>query len=272
MSAPDPGYFTDDDLLRRVHRESVVGLSGPRALLMMAAHPVAFEGFFMATGSLEDPYVRLRRTAEVMDAIAWGSRRDADRLTERVRAMHAKARGVLPRDAGRFPAGTRWAADDPDLLLWIVVCLADSAVLVYDRYVDRLDAAQRDAYWADYRVVARLFGLRDADLPGSWAELEAYRDGLLHSGDLTVTPTAREVGIEVVLRPPVPPRVRPLVELANFITVGLLPADIRRQYGFSWDPARALALRGGAEYVKRVLVPLLPDRLRYVRSARAAAA
>src|SRR3954452_13188122 len=126
-------YFTDDSLLRRVHRETVVGLSGPRALLMMAAHPVAFEGFFMATGSLADPYERLRRTAEVMDAIAWGEKADADRRTRRVRAMHARARGTLPRDAGRSPAGTPWAADHPEMLLWIVACLADSAVLVYER-------------------------------------------------------------------------------------------------------------------------------------------
>ena len=269
-----PSYFTDDSLLRRVLREKVVALSGPRALLMMAAHPVAFQGFFMATGSLGDPYVRLRRTAQVMDAIAWGPRADADRLTGQVRTMHARARGTLPRAAGPFPAGTPWAADDPELLLWIVACLVDSAVLVYERYVERLTEAQRDAYWADYRVVARLFGLADADMPATWAEFDAYMNGMLRSGDLVVTPTAREVGIDVVLHPPVPLKVRPLVELSNFITVGLLPRGIRRGYGFSWDPARALALRGGAEYVKRVLVPVLPGRMRYVPSSagRSAAA
>ena len=48
---------------------------------------------------------------------------------------------------------------------------------------------------------------------------------------------------------------RPLVELVNQITVGWLPADIRRQYGFRWDPLRAVALRGGAEYVRRIAVP-----------------
>lgn len=260
-------YFTDDSLLRRVHREKVVALSGPRALLMMAAHPVAFEGFFMATGSLDDPYTRLHRTARVLDAIAWRTKADADRATRRVRAMHARARGVLPRDAGRFPAGTPWAADDPELLLWIVACLVDSALLVYQRYVTSLSARERDAYWADHRVVGRLFGLRDADMPASHAELEAYMKGMLRSGDLHVTPTAREVGIDVVLRPPVSLKARPLVELANFITVGLLPGRIRRGYGFSWDPARALAVRGGAEYVKRVLVPLLPGSLRYVPAA-----
>jgi uncharacterized protein (DUF2236 family) len=264
-------YFTDASLLRRVHREKVVALSGPRALLMMAAHPVAFEGFFMATGSLDDPYVRLRRTAEVLDAVAWGSKADADRRTRRVRAMHARARGTLPQAAGRFPAGTPWAADDPELLLWIVACLVDSAVLVYERYVTGLTAEERDAYWRDYRVIGRLFGLRDADMPQTWAEFEAYMSGMLRSGDLKVTPTAREVGIDVVLRPPVGLKVRPLVELANFVTVGLLPRGIRRGYGFSWDPARAIALRGGAEYAKRVLVPLLPAGFRYVPGAAGAA-
>ncbi|HEV7492722.1 oxygenase MpaB family protein [Baekduia sp.] len=262
-----PSYFTDDSLLRRVHREKVVALSGPRALLMMAAHPVAFEGFFMATGSLDDPYKRLRRTAEVMDVIAWGPKAEADRKTRRVRAMHARASGVLPHDAGRFPAGTPWAADDPELLLWIIACLVDSAVIVYERYVTGLSAAERDAYWQDYRIIGRLFGLRDADMPATWDDFEAYMSAMRRSGDLHVTPTAREVGIEVVLRPPLPLKVRPLVELANFITVGLLPRGIRRGYGFSWDPARAIALRGGAEYVKRVLVPLLPSSLRYVPAA-----
>lgn len=263
--------FTDDSMLRRVHGERAVALSGPRALLMMGAHPVAFEGFFMATGALADPYERLRRTAEVLDAIAWGTAADARRMTRRVRAMHRRARGVLPRPAGRFPAGTPWAADDPELLLWIIACLADSAALVHDRYVARLSTGEREAFWADYRVVGRYFGLGDADMPADWPEFEAYMSEMLASGDLAVTPTAREVGIEVVLRPPVPLRARPFVELANFITIGLLPAGVRRQYRFSWDPARELALRGGAEYVKRVLVPLLPDRLRYVPALRSAA-
>lgn len=264
-------YFTEDSMLRRVHREKAVGLSGPRALLMMAAHPVAFEGFFLSTGALDDPYGRLQRTAVVMDTIAWGSRRKADRMTAGVRRMHARARGVLPREAGRFAAGTPWAADDPDLLLWIVACLADSATLVYERYVRGMSGDERDAYWADYRVVGRLFGLRDEDMPQDWAAFRAYMDAMLRSGDLVVTPTARDAGIEIVMRPPVPLKARPILELSNFITVGLLPGAIRRQYGFSWDPARALAVRGGAEYVKRVLVPLLPESLRFIPAATAAA-
>ena len=56
-------YFDDSSLLRQVVSHRLTALSGPRALLVMAAHPVAFAGFFAHTGALDDPYARLQRTA-----------------------------------------------------------------------------------------------------------------------------------------------------------------------------------------------------------------
>jgi uncharacterized protein (DUF2236 family) len=103
---PDaPSYFTDDSMLRRVHREWAVALSAPRALLMQATHPVAWAGFFTHTGALDEPYVRLERTAQVMDTIMFGSRANADRMTRRVRAMHRRVAGEMRSSSGRFPAG-----------------------------------------------------------------------------------------------------------------------------------------------------------------------
>jgi uncharacterized protein (DUF2236 family) len=245
--------FTDDSMLRRVIREQVVGLSGPRALLMQAAHPVAFAGFFAHTGALDEPYERLTHA------------------TRRVRAMHRRVRGELAAPAGRFAAGTPYAADDPALLLWILACLADSAAVVYQRYVAALSGAEREALWGDYRIVGRQFGLREADLPPTWDALEAYVLDMVEGEDLHVTDAARSLAVQIVMRPPVPLRMRPVLELANQITIGLLPPRLRRQYGFAWDPVRAVAIRGGAEYAKRFVVPFLPERLRVVRSARRAA-
>jgi uncharacterized protein (DUF2236 family) len=264
------GYFDDDSTLRRVHREAVVALSGPRTLLMQAAHPVAFAGFFAHTGALDEPYERLERTARVMNTIGWGTREDADRATRRVRAMHGRVRGTLAERAGRFPAGTPYAADDPELLLWILACIVDSALVVYQKYVRRLSPAEREAYWRDYKQVGRLFGLRDADMPEGVEDFDAYMRAMVEDGDLHITPQGRELAVRIVLRPPVSLQWRPVLELVNQITVGLLPPGIRRQYGLRWDPARAVALHGGAEYVRRVLVPLLPARLRLAPVARAA--
>ena len=267
---PPAGYFTDDSMLRRVVGDRVTGLSGQRALLVMAAHPVAFAGFFAHTGALEDPYARLERTATVMNAIAFGTRSRADRLTAHVRAMHRRVRGELAEAAGPFPAGTPYRGDDPEHLLWILGALAESAMLVYDKYARSLSDAERDALWRDYRVVGRLFGLRQRDMPREVDAFDAYMAERYASPELVVTPQARELAIEIVLRPPVPLHLRPVLELVNQITVGLLPPQVRRQYGFTWDPLRSVALHGGAEYVKRVVVPVLPERVRMLPFARAA--
>jgi uncharacterized protein (DUF2236 family) len=186
--------------------------------------------------------------------------------------MHRRVRGELAEPAGHFPAGTPYAADDPALLLWILATIVDSSLLVYAKYVRRLSRDERDAYWQDYKVIGRQFGLADDEMPDTIDDFDAYMRAMFESGDLHITPQARELAIEIVMRPPVPLKVRPLLELANQITVGLLPAEIRRGYGLSWDPARSVALHGGAEYVKRVVVPLLPERLRVTPRARRAAA
>jgi uncharacterized protein (DUF2236 family) len=266
------GYFTDDSAIRRVQREFVVAFAGPRALLMQATHPVAFAGFFASTTALEDPYPRLERTARVLHAIVWGTREQADAATAPVRAVHAKVRGALREPVGRFPAGTPWRADDPALLLWIIATLVDSNLLFYERYVGPLTDAEREAYWQDFRVVGEQFGLSRADSPADLAAFRAYVDAMLASGDLEVDDRARQLAVDIVMRPPLPPHLVPVRELVNQITIGTLPAEVRRLYGFAWDPVRAVAVRGGQEYVRRLLVPLLPERVRLSPGARAAQA
>src|SRR4051812_5433707 len=251
------GYFDDASLLREVVGHRLTGLSGPRALLVMGAHPVAFAGFFAHTGALDDPYARLQRTGRVLDSIAFGSRGDADRRTKRVRSVHRMVSGELSEAAGRFPAGTPYRADDPELLLWILAALAESAMLVYGKYVRELTRDELNSLWQDYRVVGRRFGLRADEMPRDIEAFDAYMADMYASGDLYVTPAARELALEIVFHPPVSWRWRGVVELVNQITIGLLPAGLRRQYGFRWDPLRGVAVHGGAELIRRV-GPVVP--------------
>src|SRR3954452_3441985 len=102
-------FFTNESMIRRIQRESFVALSGPRTLLMQAAHPVAFTGFFAPTGALDDPYGRLQRTVRVLGLIGFGDKAEAQRATRRVRAIHRGVHGELAKAAGRFPAGTPYS-------------------------------------------------------------------------------------------------------------------------------------------------------------------
>src|SRR5215208_272265 len=153
---PD-GYFTDGSMLRRVHRERAVALSGPRALLMQAAHPLAVSGLLAHSTAVDEPYDRLARTAEVMNTIGFGSREDANRVTKRVRSMHRRVNGAIPNEVGPYPPGTPYAAGQPDLLLWVLFTLVDSGIVVYDKYVRSMSDAEQAAYWEDYKLVGELF-------------------------------------------------------------------------------------------------------------------
>ena len=267
------GYFDDHSMLRRINREYALVLSGPRALLMQAAHPLAVTGLLAHSSALDAPYERLARTAEIMSTIGFGSREDADRVTAMVRKMHRRVRGTIKEPVGRYPAGTPYRADDPELLLWVLFTLVDSGIEVYERYVKRLSRGEKEGYWADHRVVGNLFGLKDSDMPADLHELDTYRREMLEGDTLVVTDWARSRAKQIVLSPPLPMAARPLLETVNFITIALLPDRIREQYGFSPLPpvaVRRAMVAGGAEYVKRAVIPFLPERLRLVPAARAA--
>src|SRR3954471_17639419 len=165
-----PSYFTDDSMLRVIHRERAVALSGPRALLMQDAHPVAVRGLLAHSSAMDEPYERLARTAEVMSTVGFGSRADADRVTRRVRALHR-----------------RYKVDKPDLLLWVLFTLVDSALVVYQLYVEKLSDEEQAGYWQDYRQVGRLFGLRDRDMPETLADLREYQREMLEGDVLHVS-------------------------------------------------------------------------------------
>ncbi len=261
-AGPGEGYFEDDSLIRRVNRELVVAFSGARALLMQAAHPVMFEGFFIKTEAKEAAHARLARTATIMNTIYFGRRDDADQMTDRVREVHTRINGVLEEPAGKYPAGTPYAADDPQFLLWTLAALVDSADRLYRLYVDELTRDERDALWGDYRLVGKLFGLEEHEMPATIEGFDAYITEMVEGDQLWVTESARDESLAIVLHPPAPIYMRGLVEAVNFIIIGSLPPKIRRGYGLSWDPLRETMRLGGAAYTKRVLLPLLPQMIR----------
>ena len=261
-AGPGEGYFEDDSLIRRVNRELVVAFSGARALLMQASHPVMFEGFFVKSEAKEAAHARLARTATIMNTIYFGRRDDADEMTERVRAVHTRINGVLEEPAGKYPAGTPYAADDPQFLLWTLAALVDSADRFYRLYVEELTRDERDALWGDYRLVGKLFGLQEDEMPATIEGFDAYMTEMVEGDQLYVTESARDESLAIVLNPPAPVYMRGLVEAVNFIIIGSLPAKIRRGYGLSWDPLRETMRVGGAAYTKRVLLPLLPQIIR----------
>jgi uncharacterized protein (DUF2236 family) len=242
------GYFSEDDAIRRIARESVLMLGGPRALLMQAAHPLVAAGIVAHSRYREDPWRRLARTMAALYTIVFGTREEADRM------------GVVTRAVHRHVRGTNYSATDPELMLWVHATLVDTGLTMYETYVGRIDDGVAEEFYAQMKIVAGVFGVPAHVHPATLADFRAYERDLIERGVVRVGDDARAVA-STVLSPPVPLALRPaLGALASQIAL-LLPEELREQYGIRATRADRLAL-GASARSTRQLVPLLPPPLR----------
>src|SRR5215207_7976466 len=171
------GFFAADSMVRRLHRERLVLFSGVRALLMHACDPLAVVGFQRHSVIFDDPQARLLRTEERMSRIYFGPTEEAEKTGRIVQAMHRRVRGKVPADYGPIAKGTAYAASDPELGLWVLATLADSALVYYERIFGALEPEDRERYWREYRRVGELLGLPPDSMPATVGDLGDYMDG-----------------------------------------------------------------------------------------------
>lgn len=256
----DPGLFGPDSVSWRVNREALVLAGGSCALLMQLAHPAVAAGVAEHSDFRSHPWDRLRRTLNASYAVIFGSTPRADRALRRINAIHGAVRGRVPE------TGDAYDALDPSLLLWVHATLVDTALRVYDCFVQPLSAAEADAYHLEARIVAVRLGVPEEVLPATLEDLRAEMERLIGSGEVRVTPTARLLA-PAILRPN---RLPGLVwEGAHLVSLSVLHPEIRRGYRIRWPAARERGVRRLSTASRRLL-PLVPPLLRYVPAARAA--
>ena len=258
----DYGYFPPGSLLRRVQSERAVGLLyGQRALGIGALDPRNFMGTLLHDRSADRPFHRLVATGKMFEAIFFGTRAQADRILETVDRMHTNVKGELPQDAGRFPAGTPYSAGDPELMLWTIAPMADSAVHFYELFVRELSEVEKDAFWTDYVRFGELFGMPASVAPASWRGLREYVDAKINGPDAHLTPEAKVTGRAVMLEIPTSASRRPAMQVHNLILRGSLPPRVRALYGLRWTAADAVAFRV-AVAAARAARPVTPRSVR----------
>jgi uncharacterized protein (DUF2236 family) len=215
-------------------------LGWTRAVLLQLAHPLIAAGvadhstFRQHTAAALS---RLHHTVNAMLEITFGDQSARDRALDAIRTIHRRVHGTLPVACGRFPAGTPYSAEDPALLLWVHATLIDSIVVVYEWLVGPLDETERNRYCSESAEVAVALGAAARDVPLSWTALHEYLDREYASGSIAVSPQARVVAA-ALLSPVSGVAGRPLTTLATLVVAGLLPARIRREYGFPWSNGR----------------------------------
>ena len=234
----------------RVNAERIVLLGWGRAILLQLAHPLIAAGVFDHSSFRASPWSavsRLRQTVQAMLRLTFGTEAEHARTLEGIRAIHRRVNGHLPETVGPWPAGTRYSAEDPALVLWVHATLIDSIVRAHELLVAPLSEADRDAYCREAAPVAVALLARPEEVPQSWAGMRDYVDGMYASGHLAIGPQARELA-EAVLAPTGTWPLAPATWVNRIVTEGLLPPDLRSQYRMTWPPHRerqfALLIRG----------------------------
>jgi uncharacterized protein (DUF2236 family) len=264
----DVGLFGPGTVTWRVNREGVLLVGGGAALILQAAHPLVAAGVAQHSNYRQDPWGRLYRTLDLTTKVVFGDMRTADEAARRIRATHGRVQGVTEENGGRYPKGTRYHANDPELLMWVHATLVRTALDVYERYVGSLTIAEQRLYYDEQKTLAEMFGVPKERMPDTWVAFNQYFDDALESDRIAVTATLRDV-VDATLRPKLPFIARPLVDALNLSTVGLLPERLREELGLPWSPSRERLLEASGATLRRI-IPALPILLRVFPLARSA--
>jgi uncharacterized protein (DUF2236 family) len=249
----------DVPTMSRVHRERVLLVGGQRALVMQLAHPKVAAGVAAHSDFPARALERLRRTLDLTLATVFGSEREAEDATAGIRAVHDRVVGV-GREAGAY------AANDPELLLWVNATLIDSTMLVYDRFVRALSEEDWNRYYEETRLSAPLFGIPSSNVPPDLRAFRAYVRRMVEGDELKASADGARL-VRDVLRPPLPLALRPPTAAVRLLTLALLPPRILDLFGLRSGPAARLVL-AGASRASRAVLPLLPPVVREFSRAR----
>jgi len=266
------GYFGPESVIWRVAGEAALVLGGGRAVLLQLAHPLVAAGVGAHSAYASDPWQRFQDTLNLTQDLVFGTRAEAREAARTINRLHVHVRGALDAAAGPYAAGAGYRAQAPDLLLWVLATLIDTALQVYPLLVGPLSRAEQERYYQEERAGAILLGLPARAIPATLDAFEVYMREMLAGDVLAVTPEARRVAHAIMhFTAPFPwwPTLWPARALMCQVTIGLLPERLRAAYGLTWQPWQDACLARELAAL-RLALPLLPPVVRYLPQARAA--
>ncbi|MFF3014674.1 oxygenase MpaB family protein [Streptomyces sp. NPDC057939] len=274
---PDPEPPAPGGVLWTIAGDVRALLMLPAAFTMQVAHPAIGAGVDAYSVFRTDPWGRGERSLRSVQLWVYGGAGAAEE-GRRVRRLHKEIQGTDTR-------GRRYHSLDPACYSW-VHATGFPVYLHAGRYLlRRFTPAQERQLYREWLQVGRILGIHDRDMPQSIEEYWVYYRRML-AEEIEPTAVARElVATDVALpRPEVgsatvglllrltwPLLRKAFLHLRAFVSVGYMPPEAREAIGLRWTPAQERRLRRFSTAV-RILVPLLPERLRYLPIARAARA
>jgi uncharacterized protein (DUF2236 family) len=228
-------------------------------LLLQVAHPTVAAGVRDYSDFEERPWDRLLHTLDYVTLLVYGGG-DAIPAGRQLRALHKNFKGV--RDDG-----SPYYALEPGAYAWVHATLLHSYILGHQQFARAMSPSERETFYREYRDLGQLIGVRDGELPPTWAEFEDY---FRETSNTVLEPTDQVHRVLHAVQhaaPPLPlpdPLWRaaraPATRLTWLGGVGLLEPGLRKRLKIPWSFAdeRSFQLLGR---MSRSLTPALPERL-----------
>jgi len=263
FSAPagEPAFAPTGGVSQRVFANPVsVYIGGAAAVILELAEPRVRTGVWERTTFRTDPVGRLRRTGMAAMATVYAAQSVSRPMIAAIGARHQRIAGVTP-------AGEPFRADDPELLTYVHATAAFGFLEAYCAYVSSLSEADRDRYYAEGQVAARLYGAdrppQDcAALQALFAEFDAR---------LEPSPIIFEFLDILAAAPALPEPLRRLQPLFVRAAVSLTPPALRdrlrlNERGLRRGERALMRAVGGA--AERLALPSHPAAIAALRCAK----
>ncbi|MCX5009006.1 DUF2236 domain-containing protein [Streptomyces sp. NBC_00638] len=269
----EPAPLAPGTILWEIAGDVRLLLSLPAALVLQVAHPAVGAGVDDHSVFRTDPWGRAERSLESLQLWVYGGERAIEE-GRRLRRLHKTISGTDSR-------GRSYHALTPAYYAW-VHATAYPVFLRAARYLSRpLSPEDERRLYDEVLQLGAILGINERDMPGTPEEFWPYFDTMIQE-ELESTAVVQELldphrpiapppGSGTLTRLLWPVLRRPLGHLHVFVTMGLLPPAARDRLGVPWTPRDERRLRRFGAVV-RTVVPLFPERLRYLPTARAARA
>jgi uncharacterized protein (DUF2236 family) len=232
LMAPDSVHW-------RVFKNPVsLYIGGVAAVILELAEPRVRTGVWEHSDFRARPVRRMQSTGLAAMITVYGPKSAAEAMISRVVTRHEAVRGVTP-------SGEPYAANDPELLLWVQATTGYGFGNAYSRFVRPLSDDQRDRLYAESEPAARLYGVKDP--PRSRADIEAVFAAMKHRLEPS---SILDEFLELMRSAPAMPRaLRPLQAMFVRAAIELTPEWARERIGLG----PGLGLRAGEEALIRQL-------------------
>ncbi len=260
VAHPLAGIFGASSISWKINRESALFLGAGRAALLQLAHPWVAVALTQHSSLLSNPIARFHNTFRVVFTMIFGSAPQAFAAARCLHQMHTRIRGELPSPVAGYSKGSSYAANFIPALRWVYATLVQSAVLAYESVLPPLTVAERDAYYAESKTLASLFGLPTTALPADWEEFTAYVSAMCASNALGVDAHSRFMAQSLLngagswIHPP---------RWYRAMTTAWMPERFQREFELEFGPAERQALKSARGWLPRIY-RRLPAPVRFV--------